>query len=102
MNRKLQSALCFSVSHGLLRGISDRSLDRASVQAAAAAVVRADTAAAAARSRPTPHAHHADPFNSLALPEVIEEFLDFGTARCIAFNRWGTLLAGVLLGVCDA
>lgn len=27
------------------------------------------------------------------LPEVIEEFLDYGTAICCAFNRFGTLLA---------
>lgn len=26
-------------------------------------------------------------------PEVIEEYLEYGTMKCIAFNRWGTLLA---------
>ena len=36
----------------------------------------------------------ADPFQSVELPETIEEFLDDGVARCIAFNRRGTLLAG--------
>lgn len=36
----------------------------------------------------------ADPFQTVELPEVIEEFLDDGVARCIAFNRRGTLLAG--------
>ena len=35
----------------------------------------------------------ADPFKSVALPEVIEEFLDYGVAKCCAFNRRGTLLA---------
>ncbi|KXZ44251.1 hypothetical protein GPECTOR_70g482 [Gonium pectorale] len=34
-----------------------------------------------------------DPFQSVELPEVIEEFLDHGTALCMAFNRRGTLLA---------
>lgn len=39
----------------------------------------------------------ADPFHSIELPEVIEEFLDDGVSRCIAFNRRGTLLAGELI-----
>ncbi|DBA66106.1 hypothetical protein WJX79_007507 [Trebouxia sp. C0005] len=34
-----------------------------------------------------------DPFQSVELPETIEEFLDDGIAQCIAFNRRGTLLA---------
>lgn len=36
----------------------------------------------------------ADPFQSVQLPEIIEEFLEQGTTTCIAFNRRGTLLAG--------
>jgi hypothetical protein len=37
----------------------------------------------------------ADPFQSVgAVPEIIEEYLEQGTATCIAFNRRGTLLAG--------
>lgn len=36
----------------------------------------------------------ADVFQSVELPETIEEFLDDGVAQCIAFNRRGTLLAG--------
>lgn len=27
-------------------------------------------------------------------PEVIEEYLEYGVMKCIAFNRRGTLLAG--------
>lgn len=42
---------------------------------------------------------YADPFHTVGLPQVIEEFLDLGTAKCIAFNRWGTLLAGELLAL---
>jgi COMPASS component SWD1 len=38
----------------------------------------------------------ADPFKSVALPEVIEEYLDYGVAKCCAFNRRGTLLASKL------
>ncbi|PNW85636.1 hypothetical protein CHLRE_03g195750v5 [Chlamydomonas reinhardtii] len=34
-----------------------------------------------------------DPFQSVELPEIIEEFLDHGSAQCMAFNRRGTLLA---------
>ena len=30
-------------------------------------------------------------------PEVIEEYLEHGVMKCIAFNRRGTLLAGSLL-----
>lgn len=30
-------------------------------------------------------------------PEVIEEYLEHGTMKCIAFNRRGTLLAGMFL-----
>jgi hypothetical protein len=37
-----------------------------------------------------------DPFQSVELPEIIEEYLEHGVARCVAFNRWGTLLAGKL------
>ncbi|PNH02241.1 WD repeat domain-containing protein, partial [Tetrabaena socialis] len=33
------------------------------------------------------------PFQSVELPEIIEEYLDHGTALCMAFNRRGTLLA---------
>jgi hypothetical protein len=40
----------------------------------------------------------ADPFKSVALPEVIEEYLDYGVAKCCAFNRRGTLLASTHLG----
>ena len=29
-------------------------------------------------------------------PEVIEEYLEHGVMKCIAFNRRGTLLAGIL------
>ena len=28
-------------------------------------------------------------------PEVIEEYLEHGVMKCIAFNRRGTLLAGI-------
>jgi hypothetical protein len=38
----------------------------------------------------------ADPFQHVRLPEVIEEYLDHGKAKCVAFNRRGTLLAGKL------
>lgn len=38
----------------------------------------------------------ADPFQSVELPETIEEFLDDGVAQCVAFNRRGTLLAGMV------
>ena len=41
----------------------------------------------------------ADVFQSVELPETIEEFLDDGVAQCIAFNRRGTLLAGKLVKV---
>ncbi|KAG2442313.1 hypothetical protein HXX76_002399 [Chlamydomonas incerta] len=34
-----------------------------------------------------------DPFQSVELPEIIEEFLDHGSAQCMAFHRRGTLLA---------
>ncbi|KAK9820894.1 hypothetical protein WJX74_003022 [Apatococcus lobatus] len=34
-----------------------------------------------------------DPFQSLELPEQIEEYLDHGNARCVAYNPFGTLLA---------
>ncbi|BDA44046.1 Retinoblastoma-binding protein 5 [Coccomyxa sp. Obi] len=34
-----------------------------------------------------------DPFQSVQLPEAVEEVLGRGTARCVAFNAWGTLLA---------
>ena len=37
---------------------------------------------------------HADPFQSVELPEIIEEYLHQGTATSIALNRRGTLLAG--------
>lgn len=29
-------------------------------------------------------------------PEVIEEYLEHGVMKCIAFNRRGTLLAGIV------
>lgn len=32
-------------------------------------------------------------------PEVIEEYLEHGVMKCIAFNRRGTLLAGNSLSV---
>lgn len=32
-------------------------------------------------------------------PEVIEEYLEYGVMKCIAFNRRGTLLAGNFLSV---
>ena len=38
----------------------------------------------------------ADPFEELGLPLFIEEVLQQGAARCIAFNHWGTVLAGTL------
>ncbi|GMH39772.1 hypothetical protein BSKO_07670 [Bryopsis sp. KO-2023] len=34
-----------------------------------------------------------DPFQSVELPEAIEEYLEHGSATCSAFNRRGTLLA---------
>jgi len=34
-----------------------------------------------------------DPFQSVQLPEIIEEYLEQGAASCMAFNRRGTLLA---------
>lgn len=37
---------------------------------------------------------HADPFQSVQLPEVVEEALTEGVARSISFNRHGTILAG--------
>jgi hypothetical protein len=37
----------------------------------------------------------ADPFQHTRLPEVIEEYLDWGITKCVAFNRRGTLLAGI-------
>lgn len=41
-----------------------------------------------------------DPFQN-DFPEVIEEYLDHGSTKCIAFNRRGTLLAaGCLNGIC--
>lgn len=40
--------------------------------------------------------HGTDPFQS-DFPEVIEEYLEHGVAKCIAFNRRGTLLAGETL-----
>ena len=36
----------------------------------------------------------ADPFQSVALPETVEDLLEDHVAKCIAYNRWGTLLAG--------
>lgn len=36
----------------------------------------------------------ADPFQSVQLPETVEEVLENGAVRCVAFNAWGTLLAG--------
>ena len=49
-----------------------------------------------------PACSRADVFQSVELPETIEEFLDDGVAQCIAFNRRGTLLAGKLakVGLC--
>jgi len=35
----------------------------------------------------------ADPYQG-EFPETIEEYLHYGTMKCIAFNRKGTLLAG--------
>ncbi|KAE9617142.1 hypothetical protein Lalb_Chr03g0032271 [Lupinus albus] len=34
-------------------------------------------------------------------PEVIEEYLQHGSMKCIAFNRRGTLLAGMLFITCS-
>eukprot|EP00241_Pyramimonas_parkeae_P023816 CAMPEP_0114322704 /NCGR_PEP_ID=MMETSP0059-20121206/27414_1 /TAXON_ID=36894 /ORGANISM="Pyramimonas parkeae, Strain CCMP726" /LENGTH=44 /DNA_ID= /DNA_START= /DNA_END= /DNA_ORIENTATION= len=34
-----------------------------------------------------------DPFQNTDMPEIIEEYLDHGAAKCLAFNRRGTLLA---------
>lgn len=34
-----------------------------------------------------------DPFQIQGLPEYIEEYLEYGQAKCVAFNRPGTLLA---------
>lgn len=36
----------------------------------------------------------ADQFQSVQLPETVEEVLNRGTATCAEFNPWGTLLAG--------
>lgn len=36
-----------------------------------------------------------DPFQSVELPEAIEEYLEHGVATCSTFNRRGTLLAGL-------
>ena len=36
----------------------------------------------------------ADPHQALALPEMLEDVLEHGSAKCISFNRKGTLLAG--------
>lgn len=46
-----------------------------------------------------PGCFRADVFQSVELPETIEEFLVDGVAQCIAFNRRGTLLAGKLARV---
>lgn len=43
---------------------------------------------------PPPLPRSTDPFQTVELPEHIEEYLDHGTATCTAFNRRGTLLAG--------
>jgi COMPASS component SWD1 len=51
-------------------------------------------AACAAAACSGSHALLADPFCSGAVPDTIEEYLEHGVARCIAFNRRGTLLAG--------
>lgn len=37
---------------------------------------------------------HVDPVKG-DFPEVIEEYLDHGIVKCVAFNRRGTLLAGI-------
>ena len=37
---------------------------------------------------------HADPQEAFNLPETLEDSLEHGVARCIAFNGLGTLLAG--------
>ncbi len=42
----------------------------------------------------------ADPFQAAELPEVIEEYLEHGVAKCAAFNRRGTLLAGACCRLC--
>eukprot|EP00798_Chlamydomonas_sp_ICE-L_P031591 gene31591-6785_t len=34
-----------------------------------------------------------DPFQSVALPELIEEYFEHGVTTCVCFNRRGTLLA---------
>ena len=39
----------------------------------------------------------ADPFQSVELPEIVEEYLEHGVARAVAFNPPGTLLAGKVL-----
>lgn len=41
---------------------------------------------------------HADPLQG-DFPEVIEEYLEHGVMKCIAFNRRGNLLAGIFF--CD-
>lgn len=41
-----------------------------------------------------PSVHIADQFQSVQLPETVEQVLDRGTATCAEFNAWGTLLAG--------
>lgn len=42
----------------------------------------------------------ADPFEDLDLPVFIEEALSHRVARCVAFNHWGTFLAGMPLTSC--
>jgi hypothetical protein len=47
----------------------------------------------------TPNDSHAcllysEPFQCSELPELIEDYLEHKCARCCAFNRKGTLLAG--------
>lgn len=37
---------------------------------------------------------YADQFQAFALPELLEDSLEEGDTKCIAFNRWGTILAG--------
>ncbi len=37
---------------------------------------------------------NADPFQSVQLPDVVEEVLEEGVARSVAFNPRGTILAG--------
>ncbi len=43
--------------------------------------------------------HVPDPFETVTLPEVIEEYLDHGSTTCVALNSRGTICAGIAVCV---